>query len=385
MNRNHSLALQSCKRLVLPFIAYKLFFFGVILLSQFLLPVFFSMEAYQRNFHFPEDAQPTRSCMYKTWDGQHYLYVSEFGYREGTMSTAFYPLWPFLIRAGSYLCGESHLIAGLILANLFSVLGALVFYYLVFVTLSPRQAEAAILLLLAYPGAIFFSFVYSESLFLLLSVLLFVFFHHHNLVGVSVCAFLLPLARPTGILILIPLAYWVFIEMRKDEKHNFLRFASLLAPLGGFLCYLLIMLLATGDAFEGFHAQKLYYANANAGRLLDPAGFLRSFLDAGFLHGMTGSMMDRLWFLIFLTTLYPLWRMDRTLFLFALTMGLVPAVTEWFISYTRYLSVVFPVFMVLGGWMGRDSCTAWRYTLLAGLFAVQILFLLMHINNYWVG
>ncbi len=97
------------------------------------------------------------------------------------MPTAFYPLWPFLIRLGSYLFGGSYLIAGLVLANLLSVLGVLVFYYLVFVTRSPREAEAATLLLLAYPGSLFFSFIYSESLFFVLSVLFFAFLHHRRI------------------------------------------------------------------------------------------------------------------------------------------------------------------------------------------------------------
>ncbi len=385
MNRNHTLALQSCKRLVLPLIAYKLFFFGIILLSQFLLPVFFSVETYQRNFHFPEDTQPTRSCMYKTWDSQQYLFISEYGYRPGTMSTAFYPLWPFLIRLGSFFCGGSHLIAGLILANLFSILGALLFFYFVSVSSSLRQAEHALLFLMAYPGAIFFSFVYSESLFFFLSVLLFVCLHHRKIVGVSVCAFLLPMTRPTGILILVPLAFWIYAESRKDTGRGLSRLVLLVAPLGGFLGYLLVMWVTTGDAFEGFLAQKHFIAGSKIGKILDLVAFLRSSLTVLGVHGMVGSAIDRLWFLVFAGALVPIWRMNRTLFFFSLVMGLVPAMTVSFMAFTRYLSVVFPVFMVLGSWMGRASCTAWRYVILAGLFAMQILFLLMHINNYWVG
>ncbi len=385
MNSRHTLALRSCRGLVFPLIVYKISLMVVIVFSQFLLPVIFSDVLYQRNFHFPKDAQPTRSSMFKTWDGQHYLFLSEYGYRPDVMPTAFYPLWPFLIRIGSYFCGGSYLIAGLVLANLLSILGILALYYLVFMTLSPRAAESATLLLLAYPGAIFLSFVYTEALFLFLSVFLFVFLYHRKVIPAAVCAFLLPLARPTGILIFVPLAYWFYANLRENGKWDRMRIILLLAPLGGFLCYLGIMQAATGNAFEGFQAQKLFMAKSSPVKLVDIVGFGRTFLEIGSLHQTIGSALDRIWFLIFLGALVPVWKMNRTLFFYALVMGLVPAMTVSLMAYMRYLLVVFPVFMVFGEWLGKPSRIAWRYSILAGLFSVQVLFLIMHINNYWVG
>jgi len=85
------------------------------------------------------------------------------------------PLWPFLIKAFSYLTLGNHLIAGLILSNVFSLIGFCLFYQLAREDCGERVANVALALMLAFPGAIFFSFVYTESLFFFLSIFFFLF------------------------------------------------------------------------------------------------------------------------------------------------------------------------------------------------------------------
>ena len=65
------------------------------------------------------------------WDAHHYLYLAREGYAEGRASNAFYPLWPLLIRLGSFFTFGDLAASGWLLANLFSVLGAMAFYQLV--------------------------------------------------------------------------------------------------------------------------------------------------------------------------------------------------------------------------------------------------------------
>jgi hypothetical protein len=54
-------------------------------------------------------------------------------------------------------------------------------------------------------------------------------------------------------------------------------------------------------------------------------------------------------------------------------------------AFTRYLLVVFPIFMVYGAWLSKLRNPAWRGLIYTVLFSLQLLFLLRQINNYWVG
>ncbi|MCZ7639554.1 MAG: mannosyltransferase family protein [Verrucomicrobia bacterium] len=103
-----------------------------------------------------------------TWDAEHYLYLSCHGYGPGVRSVAFYPLWPLLVRALAPLAGGDHLLAGLVLANLLSLAGWVLFHRLCARRFGERTADLALTLLVAFPGALFFQFLYTEALFFLL-------------------------------------------------------------------------------------------------------------------------------------------------------------------------------------------------------------------------
>ena len=99
------------------------------------------------------------------WDAFHYLHLAQEGYTEDHGSNAFYPLWPLLIRLGSFFTFGDLAASGWLLANLFSVLGAMAFYQLVVRLRGEKVAFWAVAVWLAFPGAVFLTFVYTEPLF----------------------------------------------------------------------------------------------------------------------------------------------------------------------------------------------------------------------------
>ena len=140
-------------------IAAKLLLAATVLLSLHLLPTFFDEAGYLKRFHWPPDEEPNWSWRLKTWDGAHYLYLSEEGYARSGASAAFYPLWPSLIRLVRPLVGSS-LAAALLLANLFSVVGLVLLHRLVARIGGRRAADASLLFAITYPGALYFCFGY---------------------------------------------------------------------------------------------------------------------------------------------------------------------------------------------------------------------------------
>jgi hypothetical protein len=45
---------------------------------------------------WPREGDPVFGSHFATWDGAHYLFLSEVGYVAGASSCAFYPLWRFV-------------------------------------------------------------------------------------------------------------------------------------------------------------------------------------------------------------------------------------------------------------------------------------------------
>jgi hypothetical protein len=111
-------------------IIVKIFFFLIIILAYFVLP--FNIGNYHTNFVYPQNEPVNIFSVFKTWDGQHYLFLAEKGYpSEVTTSTAFYPLYPFIIRVFGFIFSGNTLVAGLFISNLCSILAIVYFYLLV--------------------------------------------------------------------------------------------------------------------------------------------------------------------------------------------------------------------------------------------------------------
>jgi len=129
----------------------------------------FNESQFERVFQkWPLEGEANLASYLTAWDGAHYLDLAKLGYRPGDSSCAFYPLWPHLVRWVAPLTGGNLVVAGLLLANLFSFVGALLFYRLAKLKVGECNARWALAFLLAFPGALFFQFIYSEALFFMI-------------------------------------------------------------------------------------------------------------------------------------------------------------------------------------------------------------------------
>jgi hypothetical protein len=106
----------------------------------------------------------------RNWDGLWYRLIALEGYAGGTQSAkaAFWPLLPGIMRGGSEVTGWTVDSVGYLVANL-AFLGALLLLYrLILLDFGDATLARRTLWVLAlFPTALFFSAVYTESLFLL--------------------------------------------------------------------------------------------------------------------------------------------------------------------------------------------------------------------------
>jgi hypothetical protein len=103
------------------------------------------------------------------WDSVWYLAIAHGGYDHEPARTAFFPLYPLVTRGLGVVIG-SDLVAGVIVSLIAFGVALALLYRLAAIELGERRAELTVMLLAFCPVAYFFSAVYSESLFLALSV-----------------------------------------------------------------------------------------------------------------------------------------------------------------------------------------------------------------------
>ncbi len=368
---------RSVLDLTMQLFLYKAVCFMLIGLAIVLLPPMFSVENYQINVHGEAMSSPAR--YFETWDTQSYLMLSREGYKPDSEANAWYPLWPFFIRLFSYATGGSHLLAGLILSNLFSIAALVTLHWYLSRTAGPHTADSTLMLMLSFPGALFLLFPYSESLYLLLSVALFVFLWKKDYLKAGLALFFASLARPVGVLWIIPFA----VHALKNRRPSALAY-TLFAVLG-YACYLVVLYLSTGNAFAGFASQELVLPRASVGKMFDPAGLIQTLTMPLHVHDFLSSAIDRVWFLVFVLSLVPLWKRDKMMFSYSLVMGGVTVLTHSLMSFTRYSLVLIPSFIVAADFFAPAARRGFFFVTLAALFGIQLIFLIRHINFFWAG
>ena len=148
------------------------------------------------------------------WDGVWFIKIAADGYQAHPFSPAFFPLYPLLLRAATPLTGGNFVIAG-ILVSLVCYAGAMVvLYQLTSSELGPQAALWTVVFTSVFPTALFFQAVYSESLFLLLTLLCFRWARGGRWAAACSAGLLATLARSTGLVLVLPLAM-IWWEQRR--------------------------------------------------------------------------------------------------------------------------------------------------------------------------
>ncbi|HEX5307944.1 MAG TPA: mannosyltransferase family protein [Solirubrobacteraceae bacterium] len=212
------------------------------------------------------------------WDAAWYLTIAHYGYRPdlGTFTAprdAFFPLYPIGLRALSDL-GTPPLLAGVLLSLAALAFGLYALHRLTTLEAARlrlgRGRELARLTVLTCafgPMAFFFSAVYSESLYLALSVGAFLFARRGRWPLAAACAGLAAATRSSGVALALPLALLYLYGPRDDRRpdrecHRLQPRYRLRADLlwlllvpAGIVAYGVYLGLAGGDPLAPFHAQ----------------------------------------------------------------------------------------------------------------------------------
>ena len=174
------------------------------------------------------------------FDSGYYLGIAANGYSYQGQELAFFPLYPLLVRAVAIVGGPVLLVwAGFVVSNIAYLLGTLVLWRLLKNDHGTAIAWGTAVSLAVFPTSLFFSAVYTESLFFLLSVLVYVLSVRKRFAAAGIVVSLASLTRVTGLLLaIIPL-----VELVQDRRTRSVRrvcITGFLSSVGlaGYMWYL---------------------------------------------------------------------------------------------------------------------------------------------------
>lgn len=140
------------------------------------------------------------------YDAQWYLQIARDGYVPGDPSSAYFPLYPLLVRVVGVPLGGHWLLAATLVSNVALLLALLALFRLTRRELSARAGRWTVVLLLLNPVGFFLYAPYTESLFLLLAVLCLTWLREGRWWAAGAAAALGSATRSTGIALVAVLA-----------------------------------------------------------------------------------------------------------------------------------------------------------------------------------
>ena len=196
-------------------------------------------------------------CPWTLWDSQWYLRIAAYGYES--ITTAFFPLYPWLL---SWAGPDEIPIAfwGILLSNVCFLFALYFLHRLTAIDFDEKTADWTIFLLAFFPTTAFFSAVYTESLFLLLSILSFYCVRKQRWIEAGLFAGLAGLTRNSGwiLFIMLSIEYARFLKMAQRNL-KWLEIFSIFLPLFSFLGVMGYFALEFRSVTAGLESQEYFY------------------------------------------------------------------------------------------------------------------------------
>lgn len=372
------------------FVASRLALLAVGLLSTWLLPSGLAVQRGNLVWHEPA---PRALEIWARWDSEWYLLIAERGYDVGAFlstfavayepsaAAGFLPLYPVLIRALAPLLGGVG--AGVLISNLALFASLLLLHRLVRLEISGEQGEAAATAscaaLLVFPSSLFLSAVYAESLFLALSLGVFLAARRGRFAAAGSLGALAALTRPFGLLLVVPMLWEWWVRYRRREERPWSALWALLIPagLGAFVLYCRSVF---GDPLALIHRQQRW-----RGGLSGPwQAFVRWWEAGPTAHGSHGSTFELVVAVVCLVGLVIMARRLRASYTLYTAAAMVLALGSTLWSFSRLALTLFPFFMLIGGsWAEGRRCGPILYAFLG--LTISGLLMALFANWWWVG
>lgn len=348
------------KKIFLLFFLWRTFLFVPILIANKFIPYRNGYD-YTSPVHFLDKSNNIISNFllspWANFDGVYYLLIAAKGY---TVNAGFFPLFPLSISIINFIFNPAadrlpfeplQYFTAVVLVSLYFVLSLIVMFKLIKIDYKQDIAIWSIIFMLLFPTSFFYATIYSESLFLLLSLCSFYFALKKRWILAAFFGTLLTATRMVGIAIIPALIY----EFIKEEKSLFkIKSIPLFFMPLGILSYMLFNFIKWGNAFYFIWAQGNFQNNRSVTSLV----FIPQTMYRYIKILLAVKPVQFEWWVaileisIFIFTsilLFIAWKKKIRIsyLIFSLICFLIPVSSGTFTGLPRYSLTLFPIFIAL--------------------------------------
>ena len=333
------------------------------------------------------------------WDSGWYFQIAEKGYSnipnlQGQRDTAFFPAFPILLSLASSLGRRGMHVWGFVLNNALFCVGLCCLYDLTLNLVNRKCAKYAVCLAAFGPFSVFFSSIYTESLYFAATTASFCFAYRNSLIASMAAASLSAVTRVVGI-IAVPFSLFAILSFRYSNsgslsvrrwiaKNFWMIIGGALLGLSLFIVHLLYLKFRFGNFYqfalsqnaEGWSRESGFLNLLSAWRpLLSPERFL-----AGKFY-VLGVANSALILLAIALVLYGFFRklLPFSMLLWSLFAILISS-SIWF-SGGRFVASIFSVY-ILAGFLLRRVPLAF---VVGGSAMLMSLFAFVFSHWYWLA
>lgn len=309
------------------------------------------------------------------WDSFWYLKIAAQGYeyKAGELSSiAFFPLYPLLIWFISNTLLITPALAGWVVSTVVLGIG-LIFLYKLIKQFHPEiDPFEPIFLLLIFPTAFFLNSVYTESLFLTLSIIFFYYLFRKQFFIAALFLSLASLCRINGLFLFIPLFVEYFQTFGIRKFFNRKLFSFPIAGIG-ILSYMIFQYFKFNDPLAFLEAQmqwgRNFTINTEHLNLISSASYANLSTDLMFfvVSAVAGILLIK-----YIRASYGF---------YVLATILIAISTGTLMSISRFSLILFPVFIGVSYIKNKQFKFVWQMVSVLLLATYTTLF----VNNYWAG
>lgn len=295
--------------------------------------------------------------IWNRWDGHQYLLIAQHGYGatgDRRLALAFFPLYPWMIRAATFIVGNA-VASAFLISTIASLVAAVALERLFAIDYSPRLARRAIWFLFIFPTSYFLHADYSESLFLALAATSFLAARRERWIESAGLGALAAMTRPNGIMLMPALGVEALAGWWRTRRFEW-RWLWIGAVALGLGVHMLVNYSVTGDPMAFMSLEHSHWSN----RLVAPWSGIATNVHVMLTYRANDAAMIGTQVLFYLAVGLA-GTIAAALILrpsYAVWMGLnwLLIVSEsWDISAPRYTLMMFPLFILIAMLARRRS------------------------------
>lgn len=343
-------------KLIKILITWRLLLFIPVILGATFLSYGSSFPFFEVPFHkpIPEFLNFPIIKAWANFDGVHYLNIATDGYITGGRFFPLFPIVLWIFSLGAFYFPLTFIIS-IIIPNLVFGTSLYVLIKLLKLDYPEKVSNKTIIYLLFFPTSFFFISVYSEGLFLLLTLLSFYLMRKKQWYLAAICAMFLTASRFVGIVIIPALIFEYLITEKPKEIKSWLNLFLITAISSlGLTSYIIYNYFHWGNFLHFISAQGELNNGRSTSSFVFPLQTVYRYFKIQVslpinLFEWWIALLELCSFIFGSTLLVIAWfkRVRLSYLIFGVLAFLFPTLSGTFSGLPRYLLIIFPIFLTL--------------------------------------